>query len=253
VEFLGQQCENRAMRPIPALIEAGGACAASGSFAWAAVAPLSQIFGPTIRRTGDESAVALTFDDGPNPAATPALLDLLERHDACATFFVTGEHVRAFPELTREIGERGHTIGNHTDTHPQLVFRSASEITAQLDRCDDAIREATGKGPRWMRPPFGFRGPLLNGAVRRRGGAGVVMWSVLAWDWKPRAPETVIGHLQRVRGGDIVLLHDGDFRRREGDRHHTVAALAHWLPRWRDAGTRFVTLDDVGEVDTNPA
>jgi peptidoglycan/xylan/chitin deacetylase (PgdA/CDA1 family) len=237
------------MREIPALIEAGGACAASGSFAWAAVAPVSQIFGPTIRHTADDS-VALTFDDGPNPGVTPALLELLEQHGVRATFFVTGEHVRAFPELTREIARRGHTIGNHTDTHPQLVFRSAAEITAQLARCDDAIREATGKRPRWMRPPFGFRGPLLNGAVRRWGGAGVVMWSALAWDWKPRAAGKVIEHLQRVRGGDIVLLHDGDFRMLEGDRHHTVAALTHWLPRWQDAGIRFVTLDDIGELSS---
>lgn len=235
------------MRPIPALIEAGGACAASGSFAWAAVAPLSQIFGPTIRRTGDESSVALTFDDGPNPAATPALLDLLDRHEARATFFVTGEHVRAFPELAREIVSRGHTIGNHTDSHRMLIFRSTAEIADELKRCDEAIHEATGKTPRWMRPPFGFRGPCVRGAVREWGGAGVVMWSALAWDWKPKRTEKVVEHLQRVRGGDIVLLHDGDFREPEGDRHHTVAALAHWLPRWKDAGMQFVSLDDIGE------
>ncbi len=239
------------MHPIPALIEAGGACAASGSFAWAAVAPPSQIFGPTIRRTGDASTMALTFDDGPNPAVTPALLKLLDQHRVRATFFVTGEHVRAFPDLAKEIAERGHTIGNHTDTHRRLVFCSAAEIGAQLDRCDDAIKQAIGRKPRWMRPPFGFRGPLLQGAVQRWGGAGVVMWSALAWDWKLSAPEKVIQHLQRAKGGDIVLLHDGDFRMPNGDRHHTVAALAHWLPRWLDAGIRFVTLDDIGEASSN--
>jgi len=250
VVFLRQRCENSGMHPIPALIEAGGACAASGSFVWAAVAPPSQIFGPTIRRTGDPSAMALTFDDGPNPAATPALLDLLDQHEARATLFVTGEHVRAFPDLTKEIARRGHTVGNHTDTHPQLIFRSAEEIGAQLDRCDAAIQQAIGRKPRWMRPPFGFRGPLLNGAVRKWGGSGVVMWSTLAWDWKPSAAAKVIQHLQRARGGDIVLLHDGDFQKLEGDRQHTVAALAHWLPRWRDAGIRFVTLDDIGKTSS---
>jgi len=196
--------------------------------------------------------MALTFDDGPNPAVTPELLDLLERHEVRATFFVTGDHVRAFPELTKEIAERGHTIGNHTDTHRRLVFSSAARIAAELDRCDDAIAQAIGGKPRWMRPPFGFRGPLLNGAVRRWGGAGVVMWSLLAWDWKPSAPAKVIRHLRRARGGDIVLLHDGDFREIEGDRHHTVAALAHWLPRWRDAGIRFLAVDHIGERNLTP-
>ncbi|HTZ99146.1 MAG TPA: polysaccharide deacetylase family protein [Candidatus Aquilonibacter sp.] len=253
MEFSLQQCENRLMRGIPALIEAGGACAASGSFAWAAVAPVSQIFGPTIRRTGDESTVALTFDDGPNPAVTPALLDLLERHEVHATFFVTGEHVRAFPDLAREIARRGHTIGNHTDSHRHLVFCTAAEIAAELDRCDDAIRAATGQKPRWMRPPFGFRGPALRGAIKRWGGLGVVMWSALAWDWKPHAAERVIGHLRRVKGGDIVLLHDGDFREREGDRRHVVDALEHWLPRWKDSGMLFATLDEIGAWESSPA
>lgn len=248
VEFLRQQCENPTMRPIPLLIEAGGACAASGSFAYAAVAPVSQLFGPTIRHTGDDS-VALTFDDGPNPAVTPALLDLLERRQVRATFFVTGEHVRAFPTLAKEIVARGHTIGNHTDTHRRLVFCQAPRIEVELDRCDDAILKAAGRKPRWMRPPFGFRGPSLNSAVRRWGGAGVVMWSVMAWDWKPVAPEKVIRHLRRVKSGDIVLLHDGDHGRLDGDRRHVVEALEHWLPRSLDAGVRFVTLDEVWESD----
>lgn len=234
------------------LIGAGGACAASGSFAWAAVAPVSQIFGPTIRRTGDDSTVALTFDDGPNPAVTPALLDLLERRQVRATFFVTGRHVRTFPALAEEIVLRGHTIGNHTDSHRRLVFCSGVRIESELGRCDEAIANATGRRPRWMRPPFGFRGPSLDGAVRRWGGAGVVMWSAMAWDWKPSAAARTIHHLRRVRGGDIVLLHDGDFQQLEGDRRHVVTALEHWLPRWRDAGMRFVTLDDIAEADPIP-
>jgi peptidoglycan-N-acetylglucosamine deacetylase len=201
------------------------------------------LLGPTIRRTDDPSAMALTFDDGPNPAITPKLLDLLERHGVRATFFLIGGHVRAFPSLAKEIAKRGHTIGNHTDSHPALTFLPPRRIAEELDRCDDALEAATGARPRWMRPPYGFRGPQLAGVVRRRGCAGVVMWSVWAWDWKPRDAAGVIRHLRRARGGDIVLLHDGDPCVPDADRRHTLAALEHWLPRWKDAGIGFATLD----------
>jgi peptidoglycan/xylan/chitin deacetylase (PgdA/CDA1 family) len=193
--------------------------------------------------------VALTFDDGPNPAATPALLDLLDKYDACATFFLIGRHVRAFPALAREIVARGHAIGNHTETHPSLIFLSRVKLREELNRCREAILSAVGGGElRWMRPPFGFRGPQLDAVVRELGYSGVAMWSKWAWDWKPQPAEPVIHRLRRVIGGDIVLLHDGDHRLLEGDRRHTVAALAHWLPRWKDAGMRFVTLDAIGNT-----
>jgi len=223
----------------------GVACAAAGTLAWAAAAPSSQLFGPTIRHTGDPSTIALTFDDGPNPAVTPSLLKLLAHHSVRSTFFLIGAHVEKARDLAKEIAVQGHTVGNHTQTHPSLIFHSASYISGEIRRCDDAIEAATGKKPRWMRPPFGFRSPLLSGIVRQRDGAGVVMWSALAHDWKPQEPEPVIRRLRRVRGGDIVLLHDGDHRILEGDRRHTVAALEYWLPRWKDAGLRFVTLDEI--------
>lgn len=187
--------------------------------------------------------MALTFDDGPNPSVTPALLDLLDRYEAKATFFLIGAWVRKAPELAKEMALRGHSVGNHTDTHPALTFLPARHIDRELDGCDHAIEAVTGQKPRWMRPPFGFRGPQLAGVLRRRGSTGVVMWSAWAWDWKPQPAEPVIRRLRRARGGDIVLLHDGDHRVLEGDRRHTVAALEYWLPRWKDAGIHFVSLD----------
>jgi len=229
----------------PAWFGAGGLCAAGGLFAWGAVAAGSQIFGPTLRRLDDASRMAITFDDGPNPTVTPGVLKLLDRYNVTATFFLIGQRVRAFPGLAREIAERGHAIGNHTETHPSLVFLSSGRIAQELQRCDDAIVEATGKKPRWMRPPFGYRSPLLDGIVRRHGGAGVAMWNVAARDWRTHSPEPVIQRLRRARGGDIVLLHDGDHRVSEGKRRHVVTALEYWLPRWRDAGIQFVNLDEV--------
>ncbi len=207
--------------------------------------PASQLFGPTTRRTGDPFAMALTFDDGPNPAVTPQLLDLLSRHNVRANFFLIGKFVRACPGLTAEIAARGHAIGNHTETHPNLMWLSPRRIAEELQRCNEAIAAATGREARWMRPPYGFRGPQLAGVVRRLGGAGVMMWSAMARDWKPQPAEPVIERLRRARGGDIVLLHDGDHRRLGGDRQHTVTALEFWLPRWKDAGIRLVALDAV--------
>jgi peptidoglycan-N-acetylglucosamine deacetylase len=214
-----------------------------GFSAWGAVAPSAELFGPTLRRLPMPRALALTFDDGPNPAITPALLDLLDRCSAPATFFLIGKHVRAAGALAREIAARGHALGNHTDTHPNLLWLSPRRIREELDRCQDSIGEAAGRRALWMRPPYGFRGPQLDRVVRRGGWAGVAMWSLTNYDWKPQPAERLIRRLRRARPGDIVLLHDGDHRALGGDRSHVVRALDYWLPRWRDAGIEFVTLD----------
>ena len=96
-----------------------------------------------------------------------------------------------------------------------------------------------------MRPPFGFRGPHLSGVVRRAGFRGVAMWSRWAFDWEPQPVPKLIERLRPVRSGDIVLLHDGDHRRLEGDRQATLAAVDCWLPMWKNAGVGFVTLDEL--------
>jgi peptidoglycan-N-acetylglucosamine deacetylase len=213
----------------------GLALAGAGLTAWGAMHPSAQLFGPTIRRvpaSRGAGQLALTIDDGPNSDVTPRLLGLLEQHRVHATFFLIGRCVRACPELAREIAARGHTVGNHTDTHPNLFWLARSRIA-----------RATGRAVlRWMRPPYGFRGPQLNAVVRRQGYESVVMWSALAYDWKPQPAARVIERLRRVRAGDILLLHDGPHG---DDRQHIVDALAYWLPRWRDAGWEFVTLDDI--------
>jgi peptidoglycan/xylan/chitin deacetylase (PgdA/CDA1 family) len=230
-------------------IASGGAAAAAGIAAWGAVAPSSELFGPTVQHTDSSKKIALTFDDGPNPAVTPHLLELFDRYSVRATFFLIGKFARACPELVKEISMRGHAIGNHSDTHANLFFRSRAGIHGELARCQDAIAAAThAEPPRWMRPPYGYRSPLLRGEIGRMGISGVVMWSKICRDWKPQPPERLIERLSRVARpdrpqGDIVLLHDGDHRGSGGDRHHVVTALEHWLPRWRDAGLEFVTIE----------
>jgi peptidoglycan/xylan/chitin deacetylase (PgdA/CDA1 family) len=217
--------------------------AGAGLAAYGAMHPAAQVFGPTVRRGGDRGGIALTFDDGPNPSVTPALLDLLDGAGCRATFFLIGRFVGECPALAREISTRGHLLGNHTHTHPNLIWLSPQKIGEELQRSQEAIRYATGCAPRWMRPPYGFRGPQLGRVLRRFGLRGPVMWTVSAHDWVAQSPARLVRRLQSVRGGDIVLLHDGDHRRLGGDREQTLRALAHWLPRWRDAGLHCVTLD----------
>ena len=240
----------------PAAIAAGIA----GLTVYGAAYPRAQLFGSTLCHTGAPNKLAITFDDGPNPAITPKLLNLLAKHNAKATFFLVGKFVRDCPDLTKEILARGHTLGNHTDTHPNLFLCGPRRTTEELKRCTDAIRQATGVEPRWFRPPFGFRSPWLQEIVRRQG-MRTTMWTLIPGDWRAKPPEWLIERMNPIadyarkklpsgRGhgvaqtGDILCLHDGYHRHQNGDRARTVAALEYWLPRWSDLGLEFVTMDE---------
>lgn len=214
----------------------------AGIFAWAALYPESQVFGPTLRHTPQKSSLALTFDDGPNQAITPKLLDVLDRHKVTGTFFLIGKHARACPDLAREIAARGHSLGNHTETHPSLLWMSPRRILRELTQCQDSIEQATGRRPTIMRPPFGHRGPQLQAVVRKAGLKSIAMWSLTAFDWRPQDGSRLVGRLRRARSGDVILLHDGDHDVPGADRRHVLKALEHWLPRWKEEGLEFVAL-----------
>ena len=214
--------------------------AAVGVPAWAAFHPRSQLFGAAI--CGVRNACAVTFDDGPNPDVTPKLLDLLEKHRVSATFFVLGKYVEQYPQLACEIAAAGHVIGNHTFSHPSLLFFSQQQIMNELRRCEAAVSEATGQSMNIVRPPFGFRGPQFHPAAQKMGLSRVIMWSVSGHDWNQQPAAHLSRRLQKVKLGDIVLLHDGDHRVANADRSHMLEALEHWLPRWQDAGLKLVTV-----------
>src|SRR5437667_5585940 len=142
------------------LIAVPGAAAALGvAAADGAVDPASQLFGRTICRTYSARKLALTFGDGPNPSMTPRLLDVLDRYNARATFFLIGRYARECPELVKETVARGHLVGNHTETHPNLFRLTRREIRIELRLCHRAISNALGLPPKWVRPSLGFRNP----------------------------------------------------------------------------------------------
>src|SRR6266403_4754687 len=223
----------------------------AGVTTYAAVYPRSQLFGTTICRTPAPPLLALTFDDGPNPAITPALLDLLHKYNAKATFFMIGRFVRECPELTREVAARGHLIGNHTQTHPNLFWLGPHAIRSELQQCQSALQDVTGGAARMFRPPYGFRNPWVASTARELG-MQTVMWTLLPGDWREKTAEWLTARMHPVtdnaqnmanRGsGDVLCLHDGAHRQLNGDRIRTLKALEYWLPRWRDLGLKFVTI-----------
>jgi len=244
---------------VPSAIAAGVA----GLTAYGAVHPRSQLFGHTVHSTTSPKLLVLTFDDGPNPAITPKLLDLLAKHNAKATFFLVGKFVEQCPALAKETIARGHLVGNHTQTHPNLFFCSPKETREELQRCSEAIHNATLESLRWFRPPYGFRNPWL-GEITQHLGLTTAMWSLLPGDWRGKPPAWLIDHMKPIATraqqnlqnknaasqivaptGDIICLHDGNHTALNGDRTATLAALAYWLPRWRDLGLQFVTMNEM--------
>jgi peptidoglycan-N-acetylglucosamine deacetylase len=191
-----------------------------------------------------ENRIALTFDDGPNPAVTPRLLDLLAAHGARATFFLIGRNAARYPQLAAQILAQGHEIGNHTQDHIVLPMLPRRILCQQLDRAGDAIHAATGHRPYLFRPPLGWfsRSMLHVLAVR---GYVPVLGDVYPQDtMRPGAAVLVRRILARVRAGSIVILHDGSS---SGwmDRHQAVDALETLLPRWRAENC---ALGTVGEL-----
>jgi len=225
-----------------AWIAGAAGLAAAGAASYGTIAPESELFGRTLHRLSDPKQLALTYDDGPNDPHTLHLLDVLAKHDVKATFFLIGKHVAAKPDIARRIAAAGHTIGNHTYTHPNLLFCSAAWIRQELGDCEKVLADNVGPHSKLFRPPFGARRPaVLN--VARKMGLTPVMWTVTCYDWKVTTPERVERHAARqISGGDIILLHDGGHTVMGADRGHTVAATERVVARYQGEGFSFVSL-----------
>ena len=179
------------------------------SFCWAVLNPSSQWLGP-VYLTASSGEILITLDDGPDPHDTPILLDLLDRHQTKAIFFMIGEKVRAHPELAREVVRRGHEIGNHTLTHPQASFWCASpwRTWGEIAGCQQVIQEVTGMKPRLFRAPVGHRN-FFTHPVASALGMEVMAWNRRGYDAVQQDPAKVLTKiLPHLALGDIVLLHE---------------------------------------------
>jgi peptidoglycan/xylan/chitin deacetylase (PgdA/CDA1 family) len=219
-----------------------------GAAAWSAPAA-APVVPAVARRLGiptrlpERRGVALTFDDGPHPQGTPAVLEQLARAGAHATFFLVGEQVERFGSLAAEIAAAGHEVGLHGYRHRLHLRLTPRQVDDDLDRAVAVIEDAVGRRVAWYRPPYGVFSPYSLALVRRRE-RRPVLWSRWGRDWRARAtPETIAMHAgSRLVAGDVVLLHDADHYSSVGSWRRTAGALPEILASVAALGEPLVCL-----------
>jgi peptidoglycan/xylan/chitin deacetylase (PgdA/CDA1 family) len=191
----------------------------------------------------DGAYIALTFDDGPSATLTPKLLDLLAAHHIKATFFVIGENVAEHPEIVARAAQEGHEIANHSWSHPNFGKMSDESVRRQLQQTDDAIKNATGKRPTLMRPPYGSITAREKRWIHAEFGYDIILWDVDPYDWKRPGPAVVRNRiLKETRPGSIVLSHD--------IHPGTIEAMPSTFDELEAKGFKFVTVAELIRMAT---
>jgi peptidoglycan/xylan/chitin deacetylase (PgdA/CDA1 family) len=232
------------------LIGAGVATAAGAAHFAPAVSAWRQMrtrLAPRLAGVGYADHIGLTFDDGPDPATTPAFLNELDRLGWKATFFLLGSQVEAAGGLTAEVAARGHEIGVHGDRHTSHLRRPFWWTTADVARACDRIAAETGVWPRWFRPPYGALSSSSLVAAHRNG-LQTVLWTTWGRDWRDDADAwSVTETVEATRApGATVLLHDSDVTSAPGAWRSALGALPHLAERWDAAGLRIGPLAEHG-------
>ncbi|MGA9668915.1 MAG: polysaccharide deacetylase family protein [Terracidiphilus sp.] len=222
-----------------------------GGCAYAALWPTSKIFGKSLTAPRRPGELALTFDDGPNPAWTPRLLDVLAQHDVRATFFMVGRFAQSEPDLVKRVFAAGHLIGNHSWSHPNLALTPAAQVTEELTRTKETLEQISGAPVKYFRPPFGARRPFVLRTARRLGMVPVT-WNAITTDWVEPSADLIAGRLMRTidrlerRGwATNIVLHDGGHRGLGANRGPSVTAAGKLLTLYKSTH-RFVRLDAWG-------
>lgn len=178
-------------------------------------------------------AVALTFDDGPNPNTTPIALELLKKYNAKGTFFMVGKAVAGNEEIIKQVVAEGHQIGNHSWSHPLLTKISLEQAKSQINDTTEALKKASGQDVHIMRPPYGG----INAAIQAAVDQSFILWDVDTLDWKNRNTASIMKEVRKARPGSIILMHDV---------HQTsINALPTVLQYLTEQGFELVTIDEL--------
>lgn len=183
--------------------------------------------------------IALTFDDGPHPSKTKKILDILDKYDVKATFFIIGSNAEYYPDIVAQEVARGHEVANHSYSHTNLSKCTAEQIKREIELADRAIEKASGVKPRLFRPP---EGAYSENSVKiaRELGKNTIIWTVDTMDWANRTADDIIKNIKsNVRSGSIILFHDFT-----SPKAHTIEALETIIPYLKSQGFEFVTVSD---------
>ena len=191
--------------------------------------------------------VALTFDDGPDPIYTPEILDILEKKNVYATFFLIGKSVEQYPDIAKRIVDEGHSIGNHTYSHKSLIPLSKKATVHEIKKAEKAIEDATQVRPTLFRPPRGIYSSFARNFLMDERYT-IALWDVSAMDWAEIEPNGIVSAVvKKTRPGSILLFHDsGDLITfKGGNRSHTVKALPYVIDELKSMGYEFITVDQM--------
>ena len=192
------------------------------------------------KRNSDKK-IALTFDDGPHPYYTPKILDILDRYEIKATFFIIGENVKNYGGVLSEIVSRGHELGNHTFSHQNIKNKTADDVVRELEECRNVIYSECGEKTKLFRPPGGIMADICISQTDLLAEYDIIYWSIDTHDWAHETPRNIANNvIKSIRSGDIILMHDYI-----GKKSPTPAALELMIPELLRMGYEFVTVSEL--------
>ncbi len=193
-----------------------------------------------VHKKTDKKVVALTFDDGPHETKTEKILEVLDKYNIKATFFIIGQNAKKYPEVLKKTFDAGHDIGNHTYDHKSIYKLSGELVAEEVKKCSDIIESIIGYRPSIFRPPEGFMNDSLAQIVKDHG-YKIILWKVDTYDWKGKSAQDIYHNVtENVKNGDFILMHDYIWKR-----SYTPEALDIIIPFLIKQGFQFCTVSEM--------